>query len=781
MASGTINFTQSASSGKYIDGKIEWSSVVDEDNGYSDITAKLYVRKGDTTQTLTIPTDGKWKYTLSLGDEAYSGSIRASVLESWVLIATASRIDMSHKDDGTLSIALSGSITAPTGTSFEGHKTSGSGTATMDTIPRASTIYSAGNVTLGNACNIKFVPASASFRYRIKFAMGGWEFISAAFHPGKTSLYTYDKYVIPLEVAKQMPYSLYGTMSVTLATYSDSDANVQIGSSSSSFVVTVPDNAETKPSVTMTLSPISSLPSAFAGLFVQGKTKVKATLTASGKYGATIMSYSMTAEGKSYGSDDDFTSDFLSNYGAKTIHGYAVDARGFVGSTSKDISVIAYSGPRLLAVSGEKNVIAARCDKDGSLKDNGTYLKIKARRSYYPVVSDGVQKNFCKIEYRYKQEGGSYNSWATILASNTLGSDEIITGALLGGVLEATKNYVVQVRAIDDIGEADTTTISVPTDKVYSHENGAINSYGFGTYVQEANTFLMGDDITLKSRGKMTAKSFTLIERDITVGGDPNTYYPVHINPQTWFNSQPIFLSVGKMLGTASPAWEGNHSSGTSSLMIGWTFRCDGWDGNGSYFNTLYKSEPYAKLIAHVEGQAGAARGVVVWLRGGGADYKMVCSAPSDIKVYLEDTDISNSAGSELIVSPREYEGNLGILYKGCGTADVVIEEGTSGIWSYRKWSSGVSECWGVYTAASLNCGKINSGGFYHSDTVTVNFPTGLFASTPIVVCDGGSYSYMNFVRDFGSSATQVLFRAMGLISTTTDVYVRIHAKGKWK
>ena len=30
---------------------------------------------------------------------------------------------------------------------------------------------------------------------------------------------------------------------------------------------------------------------------------------------------------------------------------------------------------------------------------------------------------------------------------------------------------------------------------------------------------------------------------------------------------------------------------------------------------------------------------------------------------------------------------------------DVIVEQGTSGIWTYRKWSSGKAECWGTYTA----------------------------------------------------------------------------------
>ena len=28
---------------------------------------------------------------------------------------------------------------------------------------------------------------------------------------------------------------------------------------------------------------------------------------------------------------------------------------------------------------------------------------------------------------------------------------------------------------------------------------------------------------------------------------------------------------------------------------------------------------------------------------------------------------------------------------------DYVVEQGTSGIWTYRKWNSGKAECWGIY------------------------------------------------------------------------------------
>lgn len=37
-----------------------------------------------------------------------------------------------------------------------------------------------------------------------------------------------------------------------------------------------------------------------------------------------------------------------------------------------------------------------------------------------------------------------------------------------------------------------------------------------------------------------------------------------------------------------------------------------------------------------------------------------------------------------------------------CGLADFIVEQGTSGIWTYRKWNSGVCECWGATSISGL-------------------------------------------------------------------------------
>lgn len=351
---------------------------------------------------------------------------------------------------------------------------------TLPMIAGASTITAVSNAILGGNSNIKWVPASVDFRFRLEFSIGGWKHTTGVIHPNKTTDYTYTG-AIPLDAARQLPDDPTGTMNVVLYTYADSGATKQIGTADSkTFTVTVPDNGDTQPAVQMDLTLVSNLPAVFDGLYIQGKTKVRATLSAEGKYGATIGSYSMHVGGVSYGPDKGYTSGHLADPGSLTVYGYAEDSRGYTGSASEDITVIGYGSPKIV------DVEAKRCDSTGKLSDSGTYLKIKAKRSYTPIVVGGEQKNFCQIRFRFKAASATrYSEWNTILARDSLESDEVITNALLGGALAANHSYVVQVQAVDDVGDYADTTITVPTDVVHTHKTK--NGLGLGKYCEGEN------------------------------------------------------------------------------------------------------------------------------------------------------------------------------------------------------------------------------------------------------------------------------------------------------
>lgn len=346
----------------------------------------------------------------------------------------------------------------------------------------ASVISSALNRNLQEACSVKWTPLSTAFRYKLRFSLGNWSYTTEAIYPKTTSPYTYTGYAFPLAVANQLPNAKTGTMTVTLYTYSDSGASVQVGSESSkTFTVTVPENEDTKPTVSsMILSPSSNLAAPYNGLYIQGYSRVKATLDFSTEYGATVVASNITVNGKAYGSP--YESDILSQSGKVSVKATVKDSRGYYGTNYKEIDVIPYQKPYVTVKSGETSIICGRCDASANFTESGTYLKIKAKIAYSKVISGGSQNNFGFLKFRYRKEGGSYTAWNTILDCKADNSDEVITPPLLGGALDIKSNYQVQIIATDDFNDSVPITFAITSDAVYMDRPAGGKSMGLGGY-----------------------------------------------------------------------------------------------------------------------------------------------------------------------------------------------------------------------------------------------------------------------------------------------------------
>lgn len=713
-------------------------------------------------------------YSITINGTYYTGYIPAYDGYATVTLKSGT-LTVAHNADGAKTISYSFSVTDNTGQTYTSGNASASGSLALTTIPRAATITSAAAVTLGNKCAVNWTPASASFRYKIKFSIGNWSYTTGAIHPNTTASYTYNSYTIPLEAAHQMP-NVGGSMTATLYTYSDSAATKQIGSASSkTFMVTLPNNASTKPSVAIALTPVNTHPN-FDGMYIQGKTKVKGVVSAIGNYSATISSSSFTVEGETYASNA--TSDYITGYGNLTVSAKAVDSRKFEGTASAQIYVHPYSNPKIV------NDVCERCDSNGNASDTGTYLKIAATRNYTDIMLNGVQKNFCEISYRYKADGGGYTPWTTLLSSTDTSTDKI-NAILLNGALSKTTAYTVQVRVTDTIGGSATSTYDIESEEVYAHRRK--DALGLGKHTSGSKLLDVGWDANFD--GKVTAKTMMLTAEEITVGGDLNTYYPVHIKPLYADNSYTFFLGLGKMLGTTSPAWSGNHTNGTSSIAMGWMYRYNGWDGSGHHIETLYKCEEYAKLIAHVSAFDNAAKGVALYLRGGGATYKITSNIPIEISVYLESTNVSETAGNTVTVSPREYTGNYGIFQVNAVTSDFIVETGTSGIWTYRKWYSGLAECWGKKTGTITNIAKV-WGNLYVGETYIdrVQYPF-TFTSAPNEQAKvyTQTSAVILFAESAGSGVNTTTHTAMyniargNAVSTSVQYTIDYYVTGRYK
>lgn len=455
MASGTIT---GETGNQYISAKVIWSSVADNETNKSTVTAALYYKRLNDYTTY-----GTGSFAITINGNKMTASNYINITnDGWALALEVSDV-VEHDSDGSKKITISatGSISGTTLSS-----TSVSGTAVLDTIPRASEITSADAVTLGDACSVKWTPLSISFRYKLKFTLGSWNYTTTAIYPKQTTAYVYTDYTIPLTVANQITDAKSGIMTVALYTYSNSAATTQVGEASSvKFTVKVPNNSNTKPTVSMDLTAINSLGEAFAGLYIQGISKVQAAITATAKYSATIKSYNLYVQGKNYNSP--YLSDYLPTAGTVTVKGRAYDSRGYYNDISENISVLSYSPPRIAPPTGETAVICARCYEDGTLAEDGTYLRIRAKRSYSKLSVAGVQKNFCAIRYRYRPESTkTYSDWITLLASDETDADTVDSGAIADVVSSVETAYFVQIGVVDNIGNTDAIQIPVPTDFV---------------------------------------------------------------------------------------------------------------------------------------------------------------------------------------------------------------------------------------------------------------------------------------------------------------------------
>lgn len=362
-----------------------------------------------------------------------------------------------------------------------------SATVTLPIIGGASEITSVSSVTLGKTCNVQWVPMAASFRYKLAFVLGSFSYTTPVLHPNTTAAYSYpfDTNAYFDQLAEQITENPpTGNAKVTLYTYTDSNASIQIGDADTkSFSVTVPNNGNTAPAVSMALTPVHDLASKFAGLYIQGRSRVRASITGTGKYGASIRSTYMTVNGAS---SDGLTSGYLDASGDVPVVGYATDSRGFTGSNSQTIRVIAYSSPAVLPHSDDDAIKCGRCDANGNYVGNGAYLRIRARRSYYPVVSGNAQMNFCLIRYRIRDEGSSFSEWRTILSADA-GTDNVDTGVMSLG-LSPTKSYTVELEAVDDITSSTPVELFISTDNVSFHLPKGGYGVGIGKY-SEGNGF----------------------------------------------------------------------------------------------------------------------------------------------------------------------------------------------------------------------------------------------------------------------------------------------------
>lgn len=111
---------------------------------------------------------------------------------------------------------------------------------------------------------------------------------------------------------------------------------------------------------------------------------------------------------------------------------------------------------------------------------------------------------------------------------------------------------------------------------------------------------------------------------------------------------------------------------------------------------------------------------------------------------------------------------------------DYVVAEGTSGNWSYRKWNSGVAECWHykwVTPTALSSAAQVLTKGFTHLLSLPFEFVDENYIAVASVAHSNG-YGVVLRVNNASKSQMSVTWEGSDeVLSSALDIYV----KGYWK
>ena len=270
------------------------------------------VTMGSSVTITTNRASSNFTHTLKYSFGNTSGTIATGVGASYTWTPpTSLASQITNKLNGTCTITCE---------TYNGSTLLGTKTVTMTlSVPSASVpTLSASSVEMGKSVTITTNRKAANFTHILYFSFGtiSWRTIS-------TGVGASVSWTPTIDLASQIPNTTSGTCTIYCETYNN---GIYVGTQAITLTLTVPA------SVVPTISSISvsegssTIPSSW-GVYVQGKSKLQVTITASGASGSTISTYKTTGIDSNTYWASSFVSSLLQGTGTKTITAKVVDSR----------------------------------------------------------------------------------------------------------------------------------------------------------------------------------------------------------------------------------------------------------------------------------------------------------------------------------------------------------------------------------------------------------------------------------------------------------------------
>lgn len=279
-------------------------------------------------------------------------------------------------------------------------------------IPRATTpTFSFSSVTMGSAVTINLPKATSSFTHDIFYKYSGDSNYTTMVSDTTVTSYSWTP---PVSLANKIPNVSAGTWTILVRTKSGSTV---IGDKTVNITLNVPDSVQPVISSVSIAEATPGLAAKF-GAYIQTKSALKVTVSASGASGSSIKSYAISVDGRSYsGSSNTITTQVINKSGTLSIVTTVTDSRGRTASKTVTVNVLAYAPPSI------SSFRIVRCNSDGTVNESGTAIKITYSFSMASLNSKN-NKSF-KIQ---QSNGSSWSDIETITASYSGSTSVIKTG-----------------------------------------------------------------------------------------------------------------------------------------------------------------------------------------------------------------------------------------------------------------------------------------------------------------------------------------------------------------
>ena len=388
--------------------------------------------------SISSSTSKSWSVTVNGSN--YSGTNTIGVSNGATKTLASGSTTVAHNADGTKTFSFSFSQQfdiSYSGVGWIGTK-SGSGSGTLTTIPRTSSVSST-NANIEENITITINRASSSFTHTLSYSFCN---LSGTIVTKTNS--TNVSWTLPTTFYAQIPNSKSSWGTITCDTYSGS---TKIGSSSCRFDVYVKESTN-KPGISATVVDVNDKTKALTGdknKLIRYYSKAKFELTASPKNSATITTRSVFYNGTTYkgGSGNSWIANF-SEVVSGSYRFSVIDSRGLSNTTTINKTLIEY-----VKLTCYMSVTNPTATGECTITISGNYFN----------GSFGSTNNTLSVQY--KMDDGEWIDTTATLSNNTYEASVTITG------MDYTRAYSIYARAIDKLATVETPVKYVKAKPIF--------------------------------------------------------------------------------------------------------------------------------------------------------------------------------------------------------------------------------------------------------------------------------------------------------------------------